>query len=277
MTVLIPFGIHENIAINLYHSTNGISNSGLNKILDSPARYYYEYLSGLCVKKDTESKSLGSAVHCMVLEPELFSKNFVLLEEGFNLRSKKNKELWSDIINSGCTPMKQKEFKTASTMAFAIRKNKAFDSILKLQKGKVENSLFWEHESGITLKSRPDWYSEDLIIDIKTTKCAKKIDFSKSLGKFGYHRQAYLSTLGLTKLTGREYKKVLLVAVENVAPYLTKTYLIDEEAMHTGKLEVEKGIEIYHECMERNEWPAYGDTIETVELHKFYKGVLDVY
>lgn len=276
MTRIFENGIHENVDINFYHAAKGISNSGLSLILDAPAKYYYEYLSGLCKKQDTESKSLGSATHTLVLEPELFNKNFVLLDEGFTLRSNANKSLWADIIKSGRKPIKQKEFNAASDMAFAIRKNKAFDAILKSRKGKVENSLFWQHESGITLKSRPDWYSDDLIIDVKTTDSARHDKFEKSLGKWGYHRQAYLSTLGLTKLTGREYKKVLLVCVESKAPYLTKTYLIGEEAIQTGKQEVEKAIEIYHECLERNEWPAYGETIETIELHKFYKGFLDV-
>lgn len=276
MARIFENGIYENLDINFYHAAKGISNSGLNLILDAPAKYYYEYLSGLCVKKDTESKSLGSAVHCLVLEPHLFEKNFYLLDEKFNLRSNASKTLWSDILKSGKKPIRQKEFKEAGTMAYAIRQNKAFDAIITSRQGKVEDSLFWQHESGITLKSRPDWYSDDLIIDVKTTKSAKSEKFNKSIGEYGYHRQAYLSTEGLTKITGREYKKVLLVAVENKAPYLTKTYLIGEESIQKGKEEVERAIEIYHECLESNVWPSYGDTIETIELHKFYRGILDV-
>lgn len=267
-------GIYKDIDIEDYHKSTGISNSGLSLILESPAKYYYQYMSGLYTKKDTESKALGSAVHCLVLEPELFSQNFELLPPGFTRHSNANKEYYSSILKAGKKPIKQDEFEEASSMAYAINSNKAFKAILELKgKGNIEHSLFLKHESGITLKSRPDWYCDDLIIDVKTTKCAREDSFSRSVGEFGYHRQAYLSTLVLSKLTGREYNKVLLVAVESEAPYLTSIYLLDLEAINKGKEEVEKAIEIYHECLERNFWPGYPEQIQTINLHRWYKEI----
>lgn len=268
-----PEGIHTNISITDYHKSTGISNSGLSLIRETPAKYHYKYLSGLYKREETDSKNLGSIVHCMVLEPELFQHQFMVLPEGFTRHSNANKQLYADIQNSGKTPIKVPEFEEASKMAYSIRSNKAFKAIIDSRgKGRVENSLYWHHPSGIKLKSRPDWFCDDLIIDIKTTKSADEDTFCRSIGEYGYHRQAHIATTGLTKLIGKTYKHVLLVAVESEAPYLTAAYMLDERAIETGRDEVEEAVETYHECLERNEWPGYPETIETISLPTWYRG-----
>lgn len=264
-------GIIKGLNILDYHKSAGISNSGLSLLLEAPAKYYYQYLSGLATKTTTDSLDIGSAVHVLVLEPELFLEQFVVLPEGFTKYSNDNKKLWNDIIKSKRTPMKTKDFETASKMAFSIRSNKAFRAILEsLGKGSVEDSLFFKHR-GACLRSRPDWYCDDIIIDIKTTASAHKDDFRKSIVNFGYHRQAYISTLGLSKLTGQQFKTVLLMAVESEPPYLTANYLLTQDIIDVGGFEVEKAIDIYNQCVESDEWPGYPEEVQNIDLPYWYK------
>lgn len=54
----------------VYHSIEGLSNSGLKMLLDCPARYYYKYLSGEYEPKEKPSFKIGKACHCYILEGE---------------------------------------------------------------------------------------------------------------------------------------------------------------------------------------------------------------
>jgi exodeoxyribonuclease VIII len=268
-----PVGIHSNISITDYHKSHGISNSGLNLIREAPAKYYYQYLSGLFQKEDTKATLLGSAVHMLALEPELFQNFFAVLPEGLDRRTKDGKMIYEQFLISGKSLLKDDEFRKASRMAYSIRSNKAFKAIIDSRgAGHIENSLYWRHPSGTLLKSRPDWFCDDIIIDIKTTESAEEYAFCRSIAEYGYHRQAHLSTSGLTKLRERNYKHVLLVAVEKEEPHLTANYMIEESAMRIAHDEVEEAIETYHECLERNEWPGYPETIGTISLPNWYRG-----
>lgn len=269
----IEQGIHENIDINDYHKAEGISSSGISLILDAPAKYYYQYLSGLAKKEDTASTKLGSAVHFLTLEPEIFQEHFIILPKGFDRRKKEDKELYETFLQSGKHIIKHDDFEEASSMAYAIRSNRAFKAVLeKNGKGNIESSVIW-HQGDVILKSRPDWYCNDLIIDIKTTRSAQRDEFAKSIVTYGYHRQAYLATTGLTVLTGRAYKNVLLIAVESEPPYLTSNYLLTEDIIARGGDEVNKALSIYKECLHLNEWPGYPEEIQSIDLPAWYRAV----
>lgn len=62
---------------DVYHSIEGLSNSGLKMLLDCPAKYYYKYLSGEYELKEKPSFKIGKACHCYILEgPEVFQKTY---------------------------------------------------------------------------------------------------------------------------------------------------------------------------------------------------------
>lgn len=52
----------------VYHSIEGLSNSGLKMLLDCPARYYYKYLSGEYEPKEKPHFKIGKACHKYILE-----------------------------------------------------------------------------------------------------------------------------------------------------------------------------------------------------------------
>jgi len=52
----------------VYHSTIGLSTSGLKMLLDCPAKYYYKYLSGEYEPKEKPCFKIGKACHTYILE-----------------------------------------------------------------------------------------------------------------------------------------------------------------------------------------------------------------
>src|SRR6185369_8534287 len=72
-------GVH-NISNEEYHSSNGISRTSLMLLNKSPYHFWYEKLSGEFEKKEqTPAMNLGSAFHTLLLEPELFDKEFAVM------------------------------------------------------------------------------------------------------------------------------------------------------------------------------------------------------
>jgi exodeoxyribonuclease VIII len=244
-------GIYDDVSIRDYHTSDGLSNSSITKILDCPKRFkcaYYE-------EESTDSMKLGTAVHTMTLEPHLFEDRFFVLDEGVRktsslIKSIKEESPDKEIIN-------HTTYECAKAMSFSLLSHplaKQFSD----SHGNVENSIFWQHkDSDIILKSRPDFFNDHCIIDIKTTRDASPASFSKSIFNFGYHKQAALAVDGLATFIEKAHETVVLLVVESKFPYVTAAYGLSNECIEQGRREYQIGVEKFKECKEKDEWPSY--------------------
>jgi exodeoxyribonuclease VIII len=274
-------GIFENINIEDYHSDDGISNSGINLILDCPKRYWNEYINPLNQKDSEKSRSLliGSALHYLSLEPELFDSTFIISPK-VDRRTTKGKEEWNNFqsyvhsLKNKLTIMSEEIYLIAKQMAISLNENKAFQAIKKMG-GKIENSLYWYDDNGVLLRSRPDFFNDEIILDIKTTKSLNEFSFKRAIGEYGYHRQAALAEDGLTKLSGISNRDFVIIAIENKEPYLTKSFRLRSDSLSIGREEYKKGSEIYKSCLQSGIWPGYDDRIQDISLTDWYiqKGI----
>ncbi|EBV1236936.1 exonuclease VIII [Salmonella enterica subsp. enterica] len=83
-------GIYYDIPNEAYHAGPGVSKSQLDDIVDTPAIYLWRKNAPVDTEK-TKSLDTGTAFHCRVLEPEEFSKRFIIAPE-FNRRTSAGKE-----------------------------------------------------------------------------------------------------------------------------------------------------------------------------------------
>ncbi len=83
-------GIYYDIPNEAYHAGQGVSKSQLDDIADTPAIYLWRKNAPVDTEK-TKSLDTGTAFHCRVLEPEEFSKRFIIAPE-FNRRTSAGKE-----------------------------------------------------------------------------------------------------------------------------------------------------------------------------------------
>ncbi|HFH2521589.1 TPA: RecE family exodeoxyribonuclease [Salmonella enterica subsp. enterica serovar Dublin] len=83
-------GIYYDIPNEAYHAGQGVSKSQLDDIVDTPAIYLWRKNAPVDTEK-TKSLDTGTAFHCRVLEPEEFSKRFIIAPE-FNRRTSAGKE-----------------------------------------------------------------------------------------------------------------------------------------------------------------------------------------
>lgn len=264
-------GIYANIDIDEYHAEAGISSSGITLILDCPKRYWHEYLVKQEIdvreaKKQRDKYKLGRAAHMLILEPVKFNNTFYVMSEDVNLTTKIGKEAYAaaeleakgrDIIRTG-------DWKEIEAMAASVGSHVVWNAI---KGGKVEHSIYWN--GGVcktALRARPDVFTDELIIDIKTTESINA--FAKSIAQYGYHRQAAMQVDGLKAIDGKERYFAYFV-IEKKAPYLTACFALDDISLEQGRREYLDGAALYSDCLKNNNWPGYEDKFQVISLPKW--------
>lgn len=252
-------GIYE-ISNDEYHSSLGISRSGLTKIIDAPIYYKAAYID----KKgsiQTNAMIIGNALHTKVLEPELFNSQYYCLSK-IDRRTTDGKAEYAKALamSNGKTLIKSEDMDLIEVLSYSIKNNN--DAIGLMENTLHEKSLYWtDDETGILCKARPDFMflSERIsyVGDIKTTKNASPFNFQKDMFNYGYHIQAAMIAEGLKQIKGIIVEDFYYVVVEKAEPYVTAIYKINSEALEHGHKKFREGLTLLKKCQETNEWPSY--------------------
>lgn len=88
--ISIQNGIYHDLSNEDYHSGPAISKSQLDDIAISPAVYQWKKHAPIDEEK-TQALDMGTALHCILLEPDEFEKRFIVAPE-FNRRTTAGKE-----------------------------------------------------------------------------------------------------------------------------------------------------------------------------------------
>lgn len=173
----------ENCPEPIYHASIGIGSTALKKFDDCPARFIaYEKNNRY---QESPSKWLGSALHCYVLEPELFHDRYRCLPSSIkNRNSNAFRELQGD--NPNVYYFSDTHFEKIHLMGSSIIDKYAH----LLRDGKKEFSC-WRRDPHSTLvyKCRIDCFHNDVIFDLKTAESCKPHIFQANAARYGYHIQ----------------------------------------------------------------------------------------
>lgn len=241
-----------------YHKRSELGASNIKKLLENPYKFFNNIQ-----EEDTKAKNIGSAVHCMVLEPDKFNDLFT------------TKPLFLDdaLEGYGKTRLTDSDMEIVEACTKAVFEHAGHFFV----PGVKEQAFFAEIE-GKKVKCKPDNYIEKigLIVDLKVVIDASPDGFLKAIGKWGYYIQAphYIDTV---KASGHKAEKFLFIAVEKEYPYMVGMYEIDEVAMEFGRSEIARAFNIhgneanYKEAVYRD--PTTGDKVQTLSLpsYVFYK------
>ena len=249
-------GIYEDISNTSYHSGPGISCTGLKKIAVSPAHFKYGDF------KQTAAMFTGSATHSAILEPELFSKQYVTLAEGKDRRSTEYKALCA---NHGTdNVLVSADASQISAMQSAVRANPVANKWLYQERGRNELSVYAKDpETGILVRCRFDrLLDRGFSPDLKTTTDASPRGFSNAIAKYGYAFQAafYMDTYFWA--TGQKLSGFGFIAVESKAPHNVMCYRLDDESIAVGREQYRSALNIYANCLESGVWDGYDGASE---------------
>ncbi len=249
-----------------YHQYEGVSNTGLKQIEQSAKHFK----SG--VFKRTRNMDMGSAIHCAVLEPEVFKEDYLMLPNVVSRQKpeyKKAKEAFGEEYVFVST-----EVENLRGMYKSIHNNEKAMEIYG-QEGFAELSAFVEcPRTGALLRARYDWITvSGISLDLKKTQDARDEAFQKSMGNYGYHIQGAFYNYVFECIAGSPLQSFKFLAVEEKSPWGTKVYTLGSASVMMGESWFNKSLDTYKECMKSGEWPCYedGDTDLDVNNYELYK------
>ncbi len=183
----------DDVPAEIYHASIGLGSSLMKAATQSMAHYHY---AKTATRKTTPAMELGSAAHCLLLEPDDFYQRFMPVPDGMADRRTKAYKEWAAQYPHH-TILSASDWEIIQGMMDAIQKygGEYFSN------GVAERSYWYRHESGLVLKARLDYELIGNIIDFKTTQATSKTDFAKSV-KYDYSVQdaQYLMVTNLDEM-----------------------------------------------------------------------------
>lgn len=259
-------GIYPNLSNESYHADKAISRSAVMKFLQSPHKYWAEYLDPDRQRKALNGTSsaliFGNAFHTFVLEPEKFVEQFAIKPEPVLLKDvgreayDSNKKLIAELEASTRTLITATEYHILKSMYASLWNNREARGLIE---GAVyESSYFWQDDqTGLIVKSRPDILRENAIIDLKTCHSADTRTYQKEMYQYGYYIQGAMIREGVKQLTGQDIPTVVNICVEKTYPFEVGIKIISEEALDAGHHKFKSALLSLNQSIKEDVWTGY--------------------
>lgn len=260
-----------------YHSAPGISKSHLDLVAKCPMKYWQKYIKGDALEvgedgevtdedeaesaKETEAMMQGKAIHTAILEPDLFTSDYVILPS-FDLRTKAGRAAKAEFMATeglGKKVLSGKQRDIALAVGRAVRRHPVASKMFT-DEGAAEQTYFaTDRETGALIKCRIDWFNPGpgFAVDVKSCLDASKDEFRRSIEKYRYYVQQPWYFDVLSQLYGEPPPHWVFLAVEKKPPYSVGIYFLEQEDIALGRREMRYDLRTILECKRTGVWPDY--------------------
>jgi len=169
--------------------------------------------------EDDPSQRLAQALHALVLEPARFAREYLVLDRdapapaGDAQPDALARRVW---LSSG-------EYAALVAARDAIRAYPRAPLAGWLDEGMKELSIYWTDDAGRPWKARPDCFTDELVLELKTTGDVRPRAFARTRRRFGYDLKAAHYVDAVRHLTGRA-PRFAFIAVELAPPHYVWLY-----------------------------------------------------
>lgn len=252
----ITQGIYPLMTDEEYFGSAELTNSDFRLLAESALHHKHKDLFAL----EGDKFIFGSALHCSVLEPDLFEDRYAVETfEGSDLN--KNSNAYKEAKSAWLETVKDKHVLTADQWDQIKKMTTNVNAIMGpfLNGGDPETAMFADMD-GVFMSGKADYINHDLryIFDLKTTASIKK--FGTSAVDYNYISQSALYVDLMREITGKEYSFAFIL-VETTAPYMVSLHTAGPEMIEIGR-------SIYTEMI--NRYKAFRDKGE-VSIEKKVK------
>jgi hypothetical protein len=157
------------------------------------------------------SQRLAQALHALVLEPARFALDHLVLDRDVPPAEESTEALDRTWITGA-------EYVRLAGARDAIRAYPRAPLAEWIDAGMKELSIYWTDEAGRRWKARPDCFTDEVILELKTTGDVRQRAFARTRKRFGYDLQAAHYVDAVRRLTGRTLR-FAYVAVELAPPF----------------------------------------------------------
>jgi hypothetical protein len=259
-----------------YRAIPALNISRLKEMRKSPRHYRYA-----CDSPDLPSPAmvLGTAAHCATLEPERFSRDYVIWSRftaAGRMAPRSGKE-WDAFVaeHEGRAVLTGPEAAAALVMADSVRRDPV--AAKYLASGDPEVTMEWSIGER-KCKGRADWLTEidgeSVVVGLKTTRDVRHFAFASSAARLGYHMQWSWYFDGYREITGRT-PRMVEIAVESDPPHAVVVYVITEDILDQGRDDYLALLERLEFCERSGEWPGPAETEMILSLQSWVYGTDD--
>lgn len=213
---------------------------------------------------------MGTLVHTAILEPDDLGN--LIVAPIVDRRTTSGKADWAAFLieAEGREIVEAEELDKLHAIRDAVWAHPAASKLLAMLR-EVETSIFWtDPETGVECRSRPDGImTNNVIVDVKTTKDARQDEFAKSVANYRYHVQSAFYSDGFAAIYGEPPKRFAFIAVETEPPHLCAVYVASEAMTLRGRADYRDDLATYKRCLETDTWPGLPETPTVIELPKW--------
>ncbi len=169
--------------------------------------------------EDDPSQRLAQALHALVLEPARFAREYFVLDRDAPTPSG---DAQPDAL-AGRVWLSSGEYAALVAARDAIRAYPRAPLARWLDDGMKELSIYWTDDAGRRWKARPDCFTDDIVLELKTTGDVRPRAFARTRRRFGYDLPAAHYVDAVRHLAGRA-PRFAFIAVELTAPHYAWLY-----------------------------------------------------
>ena len=251
----------------VYHAISPMGHSRLCGYKESPAHYKASLTK---VFKPSAAMTLGSAIHCMILEPHLFTRQYAIMPRTFKDKRAKGYKDWYDNFGVGKVVIDEATHaKVVNATSSVLTHPDIYDYFAS---GVSEHvGIATDTETGIRMKIRMDKYhpEQKVIVDLKTTsKNIASKQYLNSIAEYNYIVQAAYYSDVAEIIDGDEHQ-YLLIAVETEPPFSVIMYMMDHGTIQLGRRTYRKYLDKHKECLDSGKYPGYDNVIREYSAPKW--------
>lgn len=256
-SVVVPWDVDP---ADYYADTTRASRSGLEIVRKSPRLFQAQKLDGDVEDEETAALRRGRALHVAVLRPEQYEH---LVRVVPSMRPSKALEAAKASLPKCGVIITSDQAVQVRGMAAAVRKHPLVSSWLARESAQAEAAFEWvDDESGVPCKMMVDHHfltrQRDAlrVWDLKSTDDPTPDAFTRSIAKFGYHRQEAWYSDALRRVYPELPQRFMFVAVRIKPPFEVGIFEIDETFRAPARGQVRTGLQAWAGYRARNDWSA---------------------
>lgn len=261
----------------------------------TPFHYYYKKFLAK-EEEPTESLIIGTAYHCLILEPEDFENRFTVFKKSMipfpdkDFRNQENKAFKDNFMKEAKEKNKIVLTEEQYNELFAMREEllkkypDLYEKILNKEYCIFEHDIYnvalfdefgtlkefvrlqdkeqineFQGKRALFLATRPDCINPENLyqFDLKTTIDAYPDNFSREAYNFEYHLQCAMGLDILTCEFGKEFKDFFFLCQEKNEPYMSALFHASDQFIEIGTYQYRLRLKKLLEAIESGVYAGY--------------------
>ena len=224
-------------------------------------------------EEDKDAYRLGRAMHCAILEPERFAREYFAWPDFGDMRYKENKDRrsrWLDGLPAVREVLRREEFATCIRAAESLRAHPKASEIFT--GGRAEEAITWtDPDTGIVCKGRLDYVKPLYLADVKGTRKETIRSFVRDFEGFLYYGQLafYHDGAIAAGVLPPDAQRPCGAAVQVLEPYDVIPFRLSAETLTVGRALYKSLLRRYSACQTAKYWPGLASDVIEIELSQY--------